>query len=612
MKQKGFSQYFVVIVLLLLGIVLINAWKKNNVEYTRAELVQDLEDGDIEEVVIHPNAQGPTGYLDVTFASGQEKTLYATDISELEKLVRDNGIEPRVLDIQRESIFLTSILPTLIIMMAAAFFFIMMNAQNAGGGSSARMMNFGKSRAKLANVGDDKVTLKDVAGLREEKEELEEIIDFLREPAKYTKVGARIPKGVLLEGPPGTGKTLLAKAIAGEANVPFFSISGSDFVEMFVGVGASRVRDLFLEAKRHAPCIVFIDEIDAVARRRGTGMGGGHDEREQTLNQLLVEMDGFGVNEGIIVVAATNRVDILDPAILRSGRFDRKIAVGRPDVGGREEILKVHAKNKPLSDDIDLGQIAQTTAGFTGADLENLLNEASIYAAKDGRLFVKQEDIRKAFVKVGIGTEKKSRIISDKEKKITAYHEAGHAILFHELPDVGPVYSVSIIPTGVGAAGYTMPLPDKDEMFMTKGKMLHNIMVSLGGRIAEEIIFDDITTGAASDIKKATKVARKMVTSFGMSENIGVISYDEDDDEVFIGRDLAHTRAYSEKVAGEIDSEVKAIVDDCYARAKAIIMSHEDILHKAAKLLLEKEKISGQEFDALFKQSAQLDVVQNY
>ena len=474
------------------------------------------------------------------------------------------------------------------------------------------MMNFGKSRAKLANMGDDKVTLKDVAGLREEKEELEEIIDFLREPAKYTKVGARIPKGVLLEGPPGTGKTLLAKAIAGEANVPFFSISGSDFVEMFVGVGASRVRDLFLEAKRHAPCIVFIDEIDAVARRRGTGMGGGHDEREQTLNQLLVEMDGFGVNEGIIVVAATNRVDILDPAILRPGRFDRKIAVGRPDVGGREEILKVHAKNKPLSDDIDLGQIAQTTAGFTGADLENLLNEASIYAAKDGRLFVKQEDIRKAFVKVGIGTEKKSRIISDKEKKITAYHEAGHAILFHELPDVGPVYSVSIIPTGVGAAGYTMPLPDKDEMFMTKGKMLHNIMVSLGGRIAEEIIFDDITTGAASDIKKATKVARKMVTSFGMSENIGVISYDEDDDEVFIGRDLAHTRAYSEKVAGEIDSEVKAIVDDCYARAKAIIMSHEDILHKAAKLLLEKEKISGQEFDALFKQSAQLDVVQNY
>ncbi len=612
MKQRGFSQYFVVIVLLLLGIVLINAWKKNNVEYTRAELIQDLEDGDIEEVVIHPNAEGPTGYLDVTFASGQEKTLYATDISELEKLVRDNGIEPKVLDIQRESLFLTSLLPTLIVVVAAAFFFIMMNAQNAGGGSSARMMNFGKSRAKLANVGEDKVTLKDVAGLREEKEELEEIIDFLREPAKYTKVGARIPKGVLLEGPPGTGKTLLAKAIAGEANVPFFSISGSDFVEMFVGVGASRVRDLFLEAKKHAPCIVFIDEIDAVARRRGTGMGGGHDEREQTLNQLLVEMDGFGVNEGIIVVAATNRVDILDPAILRPGRFDRKIAVGRPDVGGREEILKVHTRNKPLSDDIDLEQIARTTAGFTGADLENLLNEASIYAAREGRLFVKQEDIRKAFVKVGIGTEKRSRIISDKEKEITAYHEAGHAILFHEFPDVGPVYSVSIIPTGVGAAGYTMPLPDKDEMFMTKGKMLHNIMVSLGGRIAEELIFDDITTGAASDIKKATKVARKMVMSFGMSENIGVISYDEDDDEVFIGRDLAHTRGYSEKIAGEIDGEVKVIVDDCYAKAKAIIRKHEDILHKAAKLLLEKEKISGEEFDALFKQSAQLDVVQSY
>ena len=600
MKQKGFSQYFVVIVLLLLGIVLINAWKKNNVEYTRAELVQDLEDGDIEEVVIHPNAQGPTGYLDVTFASGQEKTLYATDISELEKLVRDNGIEPRVLDIQRESIFLTSILPTLIIVVAAAFFFIMMNAQNAGGGSSARMMNFGKSRAKLANVGDDKVTLKDVAGLREEKEELEEIIDFLREPAKYTKVGARIPKGVLLEGPPGTGKTLLAKAIAGEANVPFFSISGSDFVEMFVGVGASRVRDLFLEAKRHAPCIVFIDEIDAVARRRGTGMGGGHDEREQTLNQLLVEMDGFGVNEGIIVVAATNRVDILDPAILRPGRFDRKIAVGRPDVGGREEILKVHAKNKPLSDDIDLGQIAQTTAGFTGADLENLLNEASIYAAKDGRLFVKQEDIRKAFVKVGIGTEKKSRIISDKEKKITAYHEAGHAILFHELPDVGPVYSVSIIPTGVGAAGYTMPLPEKDEMFATKSRMLQDIMVSLGGRIAEEIIFGDITTGASSDIKKATKTARRMVTRYGMSDNIGVICYDDDDDEVFIGKDLAHAKAHSEEISGEIDKEVKRIIDDCYTKAKDIIMQHENVLHSCAKLLLEKEKINREEFEALF------------
>ena len=600
MKQKGFSQYFVVIVLLLLGIVLINAWKKNNVEYTRAELIQDLEAGKIDEVIIHPNAEAPTGYLDAEFYSGQEKTLYATDIQELEKLVRDNGIEPKILDIQRENWFLTSVLPILIVVVAAAFFFIVMNAQNAGGGSSAKMMNFGKSRAHMSNMGDGKITLKDVAGLKEEKEELEEIIDFLREPSKYTKVGARIPKGVLLEGPPGTGKTLLAKAIAGEANVPFFSISGSDFVEMFVGVGASRVRDLFLDAKRHAPCIVFIDEIDAVARRRGTGMGGGHDEREQTLNQLLVEMDGFGVNEGIIVVAATNRVDILDPAILRPGRFDRKIMVGRPDVGGREEILKVHAKNKPLSEDINLEQIAQTTAGFTGADLENLLNESAIYAAKEGRTFIKQDDIKKAFIKVGIGTEKKSRIISEKEKKITAYHEAGHAILFHLLPDVGPVYSVSIIPTGVGAAGYTMPLPEKDEMFLTKGKMLQDIMVSLGGRIAEEIILDDITTGASSDIKKATKVARQMVTCFGMSENIGVINYDESDDEVFIGRDLAHTRAYSEKVAGEIDNEVKAIIDDCYAKAKAIIMEHEDVLHKACKLLLEKEKITGEEFAALF------------
>ena len=608
-RSRGLSVYFVVMLVLLALLVVPSFMDNNRIEYTRGELMNDLEAGRVVSADITPSRQTPTGEVTVTLESGLEKTLYVTDVSEIEQFLISFNIDPNVEKVQEENWFLTSILPMLVSVVVLIVFFTMMNGQN--GGSNAKMMNFGKSRAKLS-VGDGTITLKDVAGLQEEKEELEEIVEFLKDPAKFTKVGARIPKGVLLEGAPGTGKTLLAKAIAGEAGVPFFSISGSDFVEMFVGVGASRVRDLFEEAKHHAPCIVFIDEIDAVARRRGTGMGGGHDEREQTLNQLLVEMDGFGVNEGIIVVAATNRVDILDPAILRPGRFDRKIAVGRPDVGGREEILKVHAKNKPLSDDIDLGQIAQTTAGFTGADLENLLNEASIYAAKDGRLFVKQEDIRKAFVKVGIGTEKKSRIISDKEKKITAYHEAGHAILFHELPDVGPVYSVSIIPTGVGAAGYTMPLPDKDEMFMTKGKMLHNIMVSLGGRIAEEIIFDDITTGAASDIKKATKVARKMVTSFGMSENIGVISYDEDDDEVFIGRDLAHTRAYSEKVAGEIDSEVKAIVDDCYARAKAIIMSHEDILHKAAKLLLEKEKISGQEFDALFKQSAQLDVVQNY
>ena len=448
--------------------------------------------------------------------------------------------------------------------------------------------------------GENKITLNEVAGLKEEKEELQEIVEFLKDPGKFTKVGARIPKGVLLEGAPGTGKTLLAKAIAGEANVPFFSISGSDFVEMFVGVGASRVRDMFAEAKRHAPCIIFIDEIDAVARRRGTGMGGGHDEREQTLNQLLVEMDGFGVNEGIIVMAATNRVDILDPAILRPGRFDRKISVAPPDVRGREDILKVHAKNKPLGDDVDLEQIAQTTAGFTGADLENLLNEAAINAAMDKRVFVKQDDIKKAFIKVGIGAEKKSRIISDKEKKITAYHEAGHAILFHVLPDVGPVYTVSIIPTGLGAAGYTMPLPEKDEMFLTKGKMLEDIMVSLGGRIAEEIIFDDITTGASSDIKKATQTARRMVTRYGMSDNIGTINYDDSDDEVFIGRDLAHAKNHSESVSGEIDKEVKSIIDDCYSKAKAIIMEHEDVLHKCAKLLLEKEKINRAEFEALF------------
>ena len=476
---------------------------------------------------------------------------------------------------------------------------MMVNAQNANSGN-AKMMNFGKSRATL-NMNDNTVTFAKVAGLKEEKEELEEIVDFLKEPGKYTRVGARIPKGVLLEGPPGTGKTLLAKAVAGEAGVPFFSISGSDFVEMFVGVGASRVRDLFGEAKRHAPCIVFIDEIDAVARRRGTGMGGGHDEREQTLNQLLVEMDGFGVNEGIIVMAATNRVDILDPAILRPGRFDRKVAVGRPDVGGREDILKVHSKNKPLAEDVDLTQVAQTTAGFTGADLENLMNEAAINAAKQDKGYVTQDDIKKAFVKIGIGAEKKSRIISEKEKKITAYHEAGHAVLFHILPDVGPVYTVSIIPTGLGAAGYTMPLPEKDEMFMTKGQMLQHIMVSLGGRIAEEIIFQDITTGASSDIKKATQVARRMVTRFGMSDSIGVICYDDDDDEVFIGRDLAHTKSHSESVSSEIDREVKAIIDKCYAKAKAIILEQEKVLHGCARLLLEKEKIGREEFEALFQ-----------
>ena len=601
MKQngKGFNHYFLMIVLLIMGLVMINSCNMKNTEYTQTEMLQDIAKGTVEEILVQPYRETPTGSVEVVFKSGAEKMLYVTDVNEIEHVIRDAGMEPQVLEVESDPWFFTSVLPILIVLIVMVFLFVMMNAQNAGGGGSSKMMNFGKSRARLS-LGDGNITLKDVAGLREEKEELYEIIDFLKEPAKFTKVGARIPKGVLLEGPPGTGKTLLAKAIAGEANVPFFSISGSDFVEMFVGVGASRVRDLFLDAKKNAPCIVFIDEIDAVARRRGTGMGGGHDEREQTLNQLLVEMDGFGVNEGIIVMAATNRVDILDPAILRPGRFDRKIAVGTPDVGGREEILKVHAKNKPLSETVDLQQIAQTTAGFTGADLENLLNEAAINAAVDDRAYIEQEDIKKAFIKVGIGAEKKSRIISDKEKKITAYHEAGHAILFHVLPDVGPVYTVSIIPTGIGAAGYTMPLPEKDEMFLTKGKMLQDIMVSLGGRIAEEIIFDDITTGASSDIKKATKVARKMVTRFGMSDNIGVINYDDSDDEVFIGRDLAHTRAHSEAVAGEIDKEVKSIIDDCYKKAKDIIMQHEKVLHAAADLLLEKEKITREEFEALF------------
>ncbi len=550
-------------------------------------------------VNICPNKETPTGSLEITLKSGEEKLLYVMDTAEAESMVRKYGLDPTVENVPEESWFLNSVFPILIVVVVCVFFFVMMNSQNAGGGSGGKMMNFGKSRAKLS-IGDNKITLNEVAGLKEEKEELEEIVEFLKEPGKFTRVGARIPKGVLLEGAPGTGKTLLAKAIAGEANVPFFSISGSDFVEMFVGVGASRVRDMFAEAKRHAPCIIFIDEIDAVARRRGTGMGGGHDEREQTLNQLLVEMDGFGINEGIIVMAATNRVDILDPAILRPGRFDRKISVASPDVGGRQDILKVHAKNKPLADDVNLEQIAQTTAGFTGADLENLLNEAAINAAMDKRVFVKQEDIKKAFIKVGIGSEKKSRIISDKEKKITAYHEAGHAILFHVLPDVGPVYTVSIIPTGIGAAGYTMPLPEKDEMFLTKGKMKEDIMVSLGGRIAEEIIFDDITTGASSDIKKATKTARRMVTRYGMSENIGVINYDDDDDEVFIGRDLAHAKNHSESISGEIDKEVKAIIDECYAKAKEIILEHEKVLHECAKLLLEKEKIGRSEFESLF------------
>ena len=600
MKQNGrtINSYFIFIILLVMVIVGLNLLSGREEEYTRAEFIADLDAGNVSEIVIQPNGEAPTGYLEIQMKNGLSHKLYATDITELETLVREYGFDPVVNDIERENWFLTYMLPMLVVLAVGVFLFMMMNAQQAGGGNG-KMMNFGKSRAKMS-MGDKSVTFAQVAGLKEEKEELEEIVDFLKEPGKYTGVGARIPKGVLLEGPPGTGKTLLAKAVAGEAGVPFFSISGSDFVEMFVGVGASRVRDLFEEAKHNAPCIVFIDEIDAVARRRGTGMGGGHDEREQTLNQLLVEMDGFGVNEGIIVMAATNRVDILDPAILRPGRFDRKVAVGTPDVGGREEILKVHAKNKPLGDDVNLQQLAQTTAGFTGADLENLLNEAAIIAAKENRSFIANKDVKRAFVKVGIGAEKKSRIISDKEKRITAYHEAGHAILFHVLPDVGPVYTVSIIPTGVGAAGYTMPLPEKDEMFATKSRMLQDIMVSLGGRIAEEIIFGDITTGASSDIKKATKTARRMVTRYGMSDNIGVICYDDDDDEVFIGKDLAHAKAHSEEISGEIDKEVKRIIDDCYTKAKDIIMQHENVLHSCAKLLLEKEKINREEFEALF------------
>ena len=600
LKQNGktINSYFIFIILLLLVIFGLNLLNNRTGEYTKAEFIADLDAGNVSEVVVQPNGEAPTGYLEIQMKNGVSHKLYATDITELETLVREYGFDPVVNDIERENWFLTYMLPMLVVLAVGIFLFMMMNAQQAGGGNG-KMMNFGKSRAKMT-LGDKSVTFAQVAGLKEEKEELEEIVDFLKEPGKYTGVGARIPKGVLLEGPPGTGKTLLAKAVAGEAGVPFFSISGSDFVEMFVGVGASRVRDLFEEAKHNAPCIVFIDEIDAVARRRGTGMGGGHDEREQTLNQLLVEMDGFGVNEGIIVMAATNRVDILDPAILRPGRFDRKVAVGTPDVGGREEILKVHAKNKPLGDDVNLQQLAQTTAGFTGADLENLLNEAAIIAAKENRSFIAQKDIKRAFIKVGIGAEKKSRIISDKEKKITAYHEAGHAILFHVLPDVGPVYTVSIIPTGVGAAGYTMPLPEKDEMFATKSRMLQDIMVSLGGRIAEEIIFGDITTGASSDIKKATKTARRMVTRYGMSDHIGVICYDDDDDEVFIGKDLAHAKAHSEEISGEIDKEVKSIIDDCYTKAKDIILQHEDVLHSCAQLLLEKEKITREEFEGLF------------
>ena len=568
-------------------------------EMTYQEFMTSVENGAIETALIRQNAQTPTGVVMTILTNGERGKIAVSDVMEVQQLFREKGIDYLVDDVPKDNYLMTIILPIGLSAVVIMFLMMYMNARIGGGGGNSKMMNFGKSRAKMSRT--NSVDFSKVAGLEEEKEDLEEIVDFLKNPKKYTDVGARIPKGVILVGPPGTGKTLLAKAVAGEAGVPFFSISGSDFVEMFVGVGASRVRDLFEDAKKNAPCIVFIDEIDAVARRRGTGMGGGHDEREQTLNQLLVEMDGFGVNEGIIVMAATNRVDILDPAILRPGRFDRKVGVGKPDIRGREEILQVHAAEKPLGDDVDLKRVAQTTAGFTGADLENLLNEAAILSAKGGRRFIRQADIDQAFVKVGIGAEKKSKVISEKEKKITAYHEAGHGILFHVLPDVGPVHTISIIPTGMGAAGYTMPLPEKDEMFNTKGKMLQNIMVSLGGRIAEELIFGDVTTGASQDIRQATAIARAMVTEYGMSEKVGMINYGGDENEVFIGRDLAHARSYGESVATAIDSEVKRIIDECYEKAKKIILEHENVLHKCCELLLEKEKISQDEFEALFE-----------
>ncbi|MCF2554742.1 ATP-dependent zinc metalloprotease FtsH [Faecalicatena contorta] len=601
-KNRGFSgaAFMVFVIFLFAALWFTNLFEQKEDQLTRAQFEELIAGDQVKEVKVTQNKNVPTGHVELLLKGeeGEIKYLYVSDVNEVQDYLKENKIDYEMSDVPQDTWFSTTLVPVLLMLGGILFLFFMMNRQ--GGGANAKAMSFGKSRARLSTDSDKKITFAQVAGLQEEKEELEEIVDFLKAPKKYIQVGARIPKGVLLVGPPGTGKTLLAKAVAGEAGVPFFTISGSDFVEMFVGVGASRVRDLFEDAKKNAPCIIFIDEIDAVARRRGTGMGGGHDEREQTLNQLLVEMDGFGVNEGIIVMAATNRVDILDPAILRPGRFDRKVIVGRPDVQGREEILQVHAKGKPLSEEIDLKQIAQTTAGFTGADLENLLNEAAILAAKAGRVFLKQEDIQKAFVKVGIGAEKKSRVISEKEKKITAFHEAGHAILFHVLPDVGPVYSVSIIPTG-GAGGYTMPLPEKDEMFNTRGKMLQDITVALGGRVAEEEVFDDITTGASQDIKQATSLAKSMVTKFGMSEAVGLINYDNDSDEVFIGRDLAHaSRGYGESVATVIDQEVKRIIDDCYAKAKEIIQKYDDVLHACAELLLEKEKISREEFEALF------------
>ena len=594
--------YLVLIIALVAGYFYLNNQVVSQSSYTQKQLEQALEDNKVVDATIQQNREVPTGAVIVDTTDSGQRKVYVTDVNEAISLLNKYDIDVTTQDVPGDNVFLTTLLPVLLTGALVIFLIMMMNRQmSAGGGGNAKMMNFGKSRARMSSPDDNKkVTFDKVAGLQEEKEDLVEVVDFLKSPQKYTKVGARIPKGVLLVGPPGTGKTLLAKAVAGEAGVPFFSISGSDFVEMFVGVGASRVRDLFEEGKRHAPCIIFIDEIDAVARQRGTGMGGGHDEREQTLNQLLVEMDGFGVNEGIIVMAATNRVDILDPAILRPGRFDRKVAVGRPDVKGREEILRVHAKDKPLGEDVDLAQIARTTAGFTGADLENLLNEAAIEAARQGRGFILQSDIKGAFIKVGIGAEKKSKVISEKEKRITAYHESGHAILFHVLPDMDPVYTISIIPTGMGAAGYTMPLPDNDEMFNTKGQMLQDITTLLGGRVAEEIIFGDITTGASNDIKRATATARSMVMKYGMSDRLGLISYGDDDDEVFIGRDLAHTRSYSEDVAKAIDEEIRRIIGECHDQAKKIILEHEDVLHRCAKLLLEKEKVHRDEFEALF------------
>ena len=602
----GFS-FLILIGILVIWYLFAVFFSDKSSDYTYEQFKTDLENNRIVEIFVGQNKEVPTGYITVRTTANQTISFYVSDVNTVIEYLEIGNYNYSLGDVERDSVFLTIILPIMLGVVLVIFVFMIFTANAGGGGNGAnsKLMNFGKSRAKMLDPANNKISFKDVAGLNEEKEEMAEIVDFLRAPMKYGNLGARIPKGVILVGPPGTGKTLLAKAFAGEAGVPFFCISGSVFVEMFVGVGASRVRDLFEDAKKNAPCMIFIDEIDAVARRRGTGMGGGHDEREQTLTQLLVEMDGFGVNEGIIVLAATNRVDILDPAILRPGRFDRRIAVGKPDVRGRREILDVHAKNKPLGDDVNLDEVAQTTAGFTGADLENLLNESAILAAKNNRQYIIQEDINKSFIKVGIGTEKKSKVISEKEKRITAYHESGHAILFHVLSEVGPVHTVSIIPTGMGAAGYTMPLPEKDEMFNTKGKMLQNIMVSLGGRIAEELTFDDITTGASQDIKQATSIAKAMITKYGMSNRLGLVCYDDDDDEVFIGRDLAHTKSYAESTATTIDEEVKNIVEDCYNKAREIILQYRYVLEKSANLLMEREKIGREEFEALFEEDVE-------